>query len=61
MSGYRADHLGDLLDDLADLILADDQRRGQRQGVTGDAHHQVVVVERAVQPVETALARQVRT
>ena len=58
---YRADHLGDPLDDLADLILADDQRRGQREAVTGDAQHHLVVVERAVQRVEAALAGQVRT
>ena len=46
--GDRADHLGDFCDDLADLVLADDQRRGQRQGIPGDAQHQVIVVERAV-------------
>jgi len=56
---HRADHLGDLADDFADLVFADDQRRRQRQGVAGDPQHQVVVVERAVERVEAALARQV--
>src|SRR5207302_8151483 len=40
---HRADHLGDLFDDLADLVFADDQGRGQRQRVAGDPQHQVVV------------------
>src|SRR5260370_24802877 len=26
---HRADHLGDFLDDLADLVFADDERRGE--------------------------------
>src|ERR1700726_3667465 len=56
----RADHLGDLLADLADLVFADDQWWGQRQRIAGDAQHQVVVVEGAVQRVEAALAGQVR-
>ena len=37
------------------------KRRRQRQGVAGDAQHQVVVVEGAVERVEAALAGQVRT
>src|SRR5258707_6217701 len=57
---HRADHLRDLLDDFADLVFADDQWRRQRQRIAGDAQHQVVVVERAVQAVETALARLLR-
>ena len=57
---HRADHLRDLLDNFADLVFADDQRRRQRQRIAGDAQHQVVVVERAVQAVETALARLLR-
>src|SRR6266581_3233859 len=59
-SSRGADHLGDLVDDFADLVLADDQRRGQRQRIAGNPQHQIVVVEGAVQPDETALARQVR-
>src|SRR5258708_31825309 len=57
---HRADHLRDLLDNFADLVFADDQGRRQRQRIAGDAQHQVVVVERAVQAVETALARLLR-
>ena len=30
------DHFGNLLDDLADLVLGDDQRRGQHQRVASD-------------------------
>src|ERR1700688_259115 len=58
---YCADHLGNLVDDLADLVFADDQRRGQRQGIAGDAQHQVVVEKCAVEPVKAPLARKVRT
>ena len=46
---------------IADLFLADDQGRRQRQGVAGDAHHQVVIEEGAVERVEAAFARLVRT
>src|SRR5579863_10710745 len=55
-SGHGADHLGYLLHDFADLVLADNQGWGQRQGVAGNAQHQVVVEEGAVEPVEAALA-----
>src|ERR1700709_2336962 len=59
-SSHRSDHLCHLLDDFADLVLGDDQRRRQGQGVAGDAEHQIVVVEGAVEAVEAALARRVR-
>ena len=52
----RADHLRDLFDDLADLVLGDDQGRGQAQRVAGHPHHQIIVVEGAVEPGEAALA-----
>src|SRR3954452_16334164 len=39
---HRADHFGDFRYDLADLVVADDQRRRQGKGVPGDAQHQVV-------------------
>src|SRR3954471_23541377 len=57
---HRPDHLRHLVDDLADLILGDDQRRRQHQGVAGDAEHQVVVMEGAVEAVKAALARRLR-
>src|SRR5258705_5444061 len=53
---HRADPLRDLLDNFADLVFADDQGRRQRQRIASDTQHQVVVVERAVQAVEPALA-----
>src|SRR5437868_9848984 len=58
---HRADDLADLFDDLADLVPADDQGWRQRQGVAGDAQHQVVVMERAVERVEATLARRLRS
>src|SRR5438270_6329567 len=39
------DDLLDLLEDLADLVFRNDQRRGKRDGVAGDTEHQPVFVE----------------
>src|SRR5678815_3362 len=55
-SVHLPDHLADLLEDLADLVLGDDQRRRERDGVAGNAEHQAVLVEGAFHRVIGALA-----
>src|SRR6185295_18037608 len=42
---HRLDHSRHLLDDLIDLCLAHDQGRRERDGVAGDADHQVLAFE----------------
>src|ERR1700730_17138646 len=52
-------HLLGLLEDLADLVFRDDQRRRERDGVAGDAEHQPVFVERLLHALIGALAERV--
>src|ERR1700754_1286620 len=56
----RADHLADLVVGLTDLLLGDEQGRRQDQRVADGPQHDVMVVERAVDPGEAALAHLVR-
>src|ERR1017187_7586015 len=56
---HRFDDLCDLVEDLADLGLADDQRRAERQRIADRAQHQTVVVKRRVQRFIAALAHAV--
>jgi hypothetical protein len=42
---HRLDRLSDLIDDLADLILADNQRRRQFDRIAGNADHDVSLME----------------
>ena len=53
------DDLTDLLEDLADLALADDQRRRHRDRVADDAEHDAFVVEAALHRFIAALTDRV--
>src|SRR3954453_1842749 len=53
-------HLADLVEDLADLVLRDDQRRRERDGVAGDAEEEAVLLEALLHRVVGALADSVR-
>src|SRR5215510_9567060 len=54
--GQRLDDLAHLLEDLADLAFADDQRRRHRNRIADDAEHDALVVEAALHRLVAALA-----
>jgi len=56
-SGDRFDHPRHFVEDFVDLLFADDQRRHQFDRLAGNAHHQVLAMERALHGLVTAQAR----